>query len=91
MRIYLKLGVFILLVASILAQPNYQERVIYYSETDNVCRAGQHSDNIHLIINIDDTQTIKRDIDGFTLCDQWTLRYANAISPMKLMDLVELD
>jgi hypothetical protein len=41
-------------VLPIIAQPDYQERVIYYSESDNVCRFGESSDRIHAVVNIDD-------------------------------------
>lgn len=34
-----------------ITQPNYQQRRVYYSESDNACGPR---DNINLIINIDD-------------------------------------
>ena len=62
------------------AQPNYQQRVIYYSEEDNVCRFGAESDSINLIINIDNHSTIKANMAGNTLCQPASSHLA-AIKP----------
>lgn len=65
--------------------------MIYNGESDNVCHSGQGTDMINLIININDRQTIKRVIDGFTICDTYYIRYANAIHAVDSMSIVEFD
>jgi hypothetical protein len=62
----LKLLCVLFLVALVSSQPNYQDRCIYYSESDNACRNGK--DLMHLIINIDDKDRMKRTVDGNTMC-----------------------
>ncbi len=79
----------VLLVNLNQAQPSYQERVIYYSEEDNVCRYG--SDKINMIININDQVKRKRVINGGTMCQSWVFRYANAIMPADTIYFSEED
>ena len=67
----------LLLVAS---QPNYQERNVYYNESENCCRYG--GDNINLIINLNDQDRIKKEMRGGTYCQEswFPSRYASLIT-----------
>lgn len=87
----IKILTLFLLACLINTQPNYQQRAIYYSEQDNVCRFGERSDQVNLIINLNDRETLRRTVRGNTGCDQWTLRYANAISPSPYLYLLNND
>ncbi len=88
---FLRLLSILLLIGLIQAQPSYQERIIYYSEEDNVCRYGERSDRINLIININDQVKRKRVINGGTMCQSWVFRYANAIMPADTIYFLEED
>lgn len=59
------------------AQYNYQQRRLYYSESDNAC---SNRDKINLIINVDDSGVLKTTIDGGTSCSGWYIRAAMAIT-----------
>lgn len=72
---------------------NYQERNLYYSETDNACReaSDQVSDYVNLIFNLDDKDRLKKTIYGQTTCGKVIVRYADAIIPNQGMYYVEGD
>jgi hypothetical protein len=86
-----KMLCFLVFIVFASGQPNYQERSIYYSESDNVCRFGESSDHVNLIINIDDKDRMKRTVRGETGCSQWSFRCADAISPSTMMYLLDDD
>lgn len=89
-----QLIVFISLLIITLSQPNYQERNVYYSEADNSCRYGDHGDKINLIINLDDKERIKKEIDGGTWCNLnpfFPTRYASCIITSERAYLLEDD
>lgn len=70
---------------------NYQERNLYYSETDNACREApdQVSDYVNLIFNLDDKDRLKKTIYGETGCGKVVIRYADSIYPNQGMYYVE--
>jgi hypothetical protein len=74
------LGVLVLLL-TVAAQPNYQERAIYLSTRDNVCSFGEHSDNMQLIINTDGIDTYETEVEGATICSPYQVRPENIIVP----------
>lgn len=76
-----KIMILCILEQIILAQPNYQQRVIYYTPDDNVCSHGEYSDRIYLNISIDDRFTLKRNVYGSTFCSQQEIRPEKAITP----------
>jgi hypothetical protein len=80
----------LLLIALIAGQPNYQERVIYYSEKDAVC-CSPYADMVNLIINLDDRDRLRRTVRGGTSCSSWTLTCSAAISPSSMMYLLNND
>lgn len=60
----------LLLTLIVNAQPNYHERIIYYSAGDNACADIQSTDYIDLTINFNDTILVDiRQISGHTGCD----------------------
>ena len=63
-----RLALFLSIFFLISTMPNYQERAIYLSERDNVCRFSPGSDTINVVLNIDGKQTIKFSADGMTYC-----------------------
>lgn len=74
------------------AQPNYQERNVYYNESENSCRHGDYGDKINLIINLDDQERIKREVDGGTWCNPNPIiptRYASCIITSDKAYLIE--
>jgi hypothetical protein len=52
---------FFLMAVICQTNPNYQDRILYYSESDNVCLNGEHGDtiNLTLILNYSETLRIK--------------------------------
>jgi hypothetical protein len=81
--------VFIVLASG---QPNYQERNVYYSEGDNVCRYTESSDKVNLIINIDDKDRVKKTIRGGTWCANYYFApYANMITTTTMMYQIDDD
>lgn len=60
----------ILLFALIVnAQPNYHERIIYYSDEDNACVGIVSADYIDLTINFNDTILVDiMQVSGHTGC-----------------------
>jgi hypothetical protein len=64
--------VFVLISLSLVsAQPNYQERVVYYSADDNACSTYHSTDYIDITINFNGTYLRTfRNADGNTDCDQ---------------------
>jgi hypothetical protein len=66
-----------------LSQPEYQERVIYYGESDNVCIHGELSDQIRLFVRLDGMETFEYYVRGFTGCNAWLWPYFNAIMPCR--------
>jgi hypothetical protein len=53
----LKLFTLLLLICLAMSQPNYQERSIYYINSDSACENGL--DKISLTVNIGNKDTIK--------------------------------
>jgi hypothetical protein len=49
-----KILVLVLLLAISFCQPDYQERCLYYDESDNVCAYGEYSDLVDLVFSFDD-------------------------------------
>jgi len=58
---------------SAFTQRDYQERIIYTSENDNVCHFGTQSDEIFLSIIGEDFKEKNIIVNGHTLCDQYYL------------------
>ena len=61
------------------AQHNYQERIVYYSERDNVCQSGGFfADTIRLMLKIESSPASKKAMLGYTICADTIYDY-NAI------------
>jgi len=71
-------------VISDFGSPNYQRRIIYYNEIDNVC-AYQELDEIFLTITFSDRRQIEATVDGGTRCDPWKIMYVNKLRPKMYM------
>jgi hypothetical protein len=69
------------ILAIAVAQPNYQERVIYYNESMNVCRFTPGSDVIELNINLEGYPLLTVNRWGFTFCADRAFYDRDAISP----------
>lgn len=67
--------------ASVLSQPNYQERIIYIDEDDNVCRFGENWDTLWLNIDIDGTNSTRFAVWAKTGCRDGISGW-NRIAPM---------
>lgn len=78
MLLKILLTFFIVFIAS--SQPNYQDRVTYYNEQDNVCCNYFTSDFMNLIININNQETIKYKLSGNTRCYIWAIDFLSSIS-----------
>ena len=77
----MKALVFILLLGLCLGQRGYQQRQIYYDEQDNVCRHGEGSDRIDVIVELDG-EIVEREVTlGSTGCRQWAFRCEDKIMP----------
>ncbi len=50
---------FTVIMVITMSQANYQERVIYYSERDNVCSAGLEADTFELTIRLEGYPLLK--------------------------------
>jgi hypothetical protein len=68
---------------------NYQERILYYDEHDNVCAYSDYTDWIFLVVTFSDRQQIEKNIRGGTNCDAWNIRYINRLKPSSTMSYYE--
>jgi len=48
------LSIFLSLLIVVFSQFNYQERIIYLGQNDNVCLNGEKSDMMNLIVIVND-------------------------------------
>jgi hypothetical protein len=79
----------LMLLAMVLAAPNHQERQIYYSEQDSVCRYGSGYDEIYLAISIDGVPAKRVLGRAATSCRQWGIRYADRIMALPMWSYIE--
>jgi hypothetical protein len=71
-----------LLLSAALAQTvvnNYQQRQVYYTEQENVCRHGSGFDWVNLLITIDGNIFNEATVKTQTFCSQWGSKDADRI------------
>lgn len=70
---------FIYFITAAIAQPNYQDRIVYYSEQDNVCVIGYESDMVALTLKLEDYPVIRTNEIGGTHCSHSVIYYRDGI------------
>jgi hypothetical protein len=75
--------IFVFLFLAVICQtnPNFQDRILYYSESDNVCLSGERSDTINLTLILNYSETMRIKAAGATSCNDWKIRYSQQIQP----------
>jgi hypothetical protein len=58
---------------------DYQERQVYYSEQENVCRYGSGFDWVNLAITLDGSAFNEVTVRTPTYCSQWGHNYATQL------------
>ena len=69
-----------ILLLSMMSTLDYQDRGIYYSESDNPCNGKGH-DFVRLRINIDGQETVVHEAWGGTTCDEHATSFRKGVTP----------
>lgn len=90
MQVFLFIA-FLLALCQTQPDDNFQRRIIYFSEEDNVCYYGADSDVLDISVEIDGVNAKRVYALSGTFCREWVQRYRSQIKPVSVWDYVDSD